>query len=250
MTPLRVTYRETFVIVLYGQLRLVIPHKGVYLMKSSTMLLSFGLLTVSHALAQSDKFTVNPFRYDPYGSNLVSAAWVPGLGCPTGGGVAYYPLTTLTPYTDPTCLTGDARDKKVEGLLLVKTGPIGNNAAAGASLGGVKGEVLTELGFDVRKGTLCGGGGPRFNVTLKTGTFHFIGCAALPITSTGTYGERRGATATALSVAGIAYPPIPVGSVIESINIIQDEGQDTGTGLAVLDNININGTLVGRGPQQ
>jgi hypothetical protein len=57
-----------------------------------------------------------------------------------------------------------------------------------------------------------------------------------------------------LAGAGFAFAPIPVGSVIDSIEIVYDEGQDTptateaGNGLVVLDNIDINGVLVGRGP--
>ncbi len=47
-----------------------------------------------------------------------------------------------------------------------------------------------------------------------------------------------------------AFPPIPVGSKIKSIDLIFDEGTDTannntqGVGLSVLDNININGVLL------
>jgi hypothetical protein len=38
---------------------------------------------------------------------------------------------------------------------------------------------------------------------------------------------------------------------VSSISILFDEGQDTGPdnfGVAILDNINVNGTLVGKGP--
>jgi hypothetical protein len=50
-----------------------------------------------------------------------------------------------------------------------------------------------------------------------------------------------------------ALPPIAPGSVVSSITIIFDEGQDASGGpdsfgLAVLDNIDVNGTLAGRGP--
>jgi hypothetical protein len=57
----------------------------------------------------------------------------------------------------------------------------------------------------------------------------------------------------------MAYGPPPCdqlpcnisGSIAESISIVFDEGQDTGPdffGLAVLDNIDVSGSLVGRGP--
>ena len=73
-------------------------------------------------------------------------------------------------------------------------------------------------------------------------------------TSAGLYGQRKRATAAQLADA--AFPPIPSGSRIRSITIIFDEGQDNptpselGSGLAVLDNIDVNGDLVGRGPQR
>jgi hypothetical protein len=48
-----------------------------------------------------------------------------------------------------------------------------------------------------------------------------------------------------------AFPPILSGNKVSSITIIFDEGTDTGPdnfGLAVLDNIDVNGTLTGKGP--
>jgi hypothetical protein len=209
---------------------------------------------------QTEKFTVNPFQFDPSNTNLVTAAWVGGLGCPTSSVVAAFAppaFTTVTvgPYHDTTCPTGDPKDKKNEGLLLAKTGPTNNNASADATVNGIQGEVLTEVGFDIRNGTHCGAGAPRFNIVVAgSSTMHFVGCTAMTTTSAGLYGERKRATAAQMA-AGAAAPPIPAGSRIRSIAIIFDEGQDNhttselGNGLAVIDNIDINGTLVGRGPQ-
>jgi hypothetical protein len=48
-----------------------------------------------------------------------------------------------------------------------------------------------------------------------------------------------------------AFPPIGGTDVVKSIAIVFDEGTDTGPdfiGLAVLDNIDVNGQLIGRGP--
>jgi len=48
-----------------------------------------------------------------------------------------------------------------------------------------------------------------------------------------------------------AFPPILPVNTITSITIIFDEGTDTGPdnfGLAVLDNVDVNATLVGKGP--
>ena len=47
---------------------------------------------------------------------------------------------------------------------------------------------------------------------------------------------------------GQAFPPIAAGAKVTSIQIVFDEGTDTppGAGLAVIDNIDINGVLVGK----
>src|SRR5438477_5721361 len=86
----------------------------------------------------SAPINVVPFQFDPSGTNLVKAEWLIGIGCPTGA------TATTGPVTDPACATGDPQDRRNEGLLLAKTGPTGNNAAAGARLlgPGVKGVVL------------------------------------------------------------------------------------------------------------
>ena len=131
-------------------------------------------------------------------------------------------------------------------MLLAKTGPTNNNASAVATLKNVKGINLTELGYDIRKpsspsdsrGSHCGAGAPRFNVTTSSGTT-FIGCnsPAPTVTPEGANNEWLRLRWT-VSVANV-----------KSISIVFDEGQDTGPdnfGLAVLDNIDVNGTLVGR----
>jgi len=219
-----------------------------------------GVILPPPGKGQTDEFTVNPFQFDPSNTHLVTAAWLGGLGCPTSTVVAAFAppaFTTITvmPYQDATCPTGDPKDNKNEGLLLAKTGPTNNNASADATINGVRDDVLTEVGFDIRNGTHCGAGAPRFNIVVEgSSTIHFVGCAAMTTTSVGLYGQRKRATAAQMA-ASTAFPPIPPGSKIQSITIIFDEGQDTptpselGNGLAVIDNIDINGTLVGRGAQ-
>jgi hypothetical protein len=207
----------------------------------------------------SAQINVVPFQFDPFGTNLVQATWQTGTGCPSGA-------TTNTgasssTFTDPACPAGDPQDNRNQGLLLAKTGPTANDAAAGARLlgPGVKGQVLTELGYDLRKplsaidprGSHCGAGAPRFNVVTNDGVLHFIGCNSPPAmppqgTSNAWIRLRWGAA----ELAG-AFPPITPLSIVSSITIIFDEGQDAGPdnfGLAVLDNIDVNGKLTGRGP--
>ena len=129
---------------------------------------------------------------------------------------------------------------------------------------------MTELGYDIRKpgadtragarGSHCGAGAPRFNVTASDGvTYDFIGCnsAATPATSElDGQGWIRlrwgGGTILAFAANGPAAGTIVniSGITVKSIQIVFDEGQDTtpdNFGLAVLDNIDINGTLIGQG---
>jgi len=102
---------------------------------------------------------------------------------------------------------------------------------------------------DLRTNSHCGAGAPRFNVVTDDGVTHFVGCSSPPpAVTTASQGWKRLRWTPAQ-----AFPPI-VGTV-RSIIIVFDEGQDatpvlgpdTGAGLAVIDNIDVNGQLVGRG---
>ena len=103
----------------------------------------------------------------------------------------------------------------------------------------------------------------RFNVTAADGvTYDFIGCnsAATPATSEVDgpgwirlrWGDSAGAPIPAFAANGPSAGSIVNirDVVVDSMQIVFDEGQDTGPdlfGLAVIDNIDVNGTLVGRG---
>ena len=199
--------------------------------------------------------SATPAEFDPSHTQLVQSAWLEGIGCPTAA-----TLSDGTPYADPACPTGDDRDSKNEGLLLAKTGPTPNVASAIAVLHDVKGPV-TELGYDIRKpvspddprGSHCGAGAPRFNVVTSDGTTYFVGCNSPPpvvlLVGNGWLRLRWGG-ATPL----LAFGPsglIDISQLdVRSVSIVFDEGQDTGPdnfGLAVLDNIDVNGQLVGQG---
>jgi hypothetical protein len=209
--------------------------------------------------ADNGDFQVVPGVFDPANTDLVQAAWLSGIGCPTNAGISTTGgKTPDTSYTDPACATGDPKDKDVEGLLLAKTGPTTNVAAAGAVLKGLPNFLrLTELGYDIRKpvdfsdprGSHCGAGAPRFNITTSDNVLHFVGCASPPPVSQQVgngWLRLRWNPAT-------AFPPITAAETVTSIQIVFDEGQDAGPdlfGAAVLDNIDVNGVLVGRGPDE
>jgi hypothetical protein len=165
---------------------------------------------------------------------------------------------------DTGCPTGDPNDQHFEGLLLAKTGPTENFAAATAELTRVKGVTLMELGWDIRKsggspasplGSHCGAGAPRWDIQMTT-HFYFIGCnsppGAVTDTSSGWFRERwsgGGLMGFCADCMPAGFQPL-TGTVLR-LQIVFDEGQDTGGpdnfGAAILDNIDVNGALVGHG---
>ena len=121
-------------------------------------------------------------------SHLIEAHWEDGLGCPTNARTFLFnPATgggTNSTYTDPACPTGDAKgDSNEFGLILSKLGPTQNLAAAVGEVLNEPGKFVKELGYDLRRGSHCGAGAPRFNVTLQDGEFFFVGCASPPPTT-------------------------------------------------------------------
>jgi hypothetical protein len=181
------------------------------------------------------------------GTPIVTAAWLGGMGLPDNGG--------------PNAVTNQS-DRL--GLLLSKNGPTPDCSASGARITGVRGTEVSltfTLGFDYRNGGHCGAGAPRFNVTVKnavtkTETSHFVGgCANSPSLAA----EQDPAQWSRVRfMAAQQFPPIPPGSKVQSISILYDEGTDTpstntqsqepsGVGLAVIDNIYINGQVIRRG---
>jgi len=237
--------------------------------KLRTLLASLAIVIFTTGVAfAATSFQVKPGEFDPAKTFLVQAEWLDGIGCPTNAKISADGSTTTSTYSDKACLTGDTSDRQNQGLLLAKTGPTANFASAVAELKGVKGITLTELGYDIRKpgsasdarGSHCGAGAPRFNVTAADGvTYDFIGCnsAATPTNSSlsvvGDHWLRLrwgGGSILAFAANGAQVGQIVniSGIKVNSISIVFDEGQDTGPdnfGLAILDNIDVNGTLVG-----
>jgi hypothetical protein len=224
------------------------------------------LMPAGRAAADNGAVQAVPFEFvgtsaqcgGPAGSRIVTAAWLGGIGLPDNGGA-----NATTP--------GDPHT----GLLLSKNGPTADCSSSGARITGVKGmtvDAAFQLGFEYRNGGHCGAGAPRFNVrvqnsTTGTETSHFVGgCSndSTPITSPQ---DPRQWTRVMFQTSNPAesFPVIPVGSKVVSISILYDEGTDTGNapgeivetaatpgpgaaGLAVIDNIYINGHIITSGP--
>jgi hypothetical protein len=169
------------------------------------------------------EFTGTPFEFDPGHTGIVAGDWVKHLGLPQDN------------------------DKNRFGLLLSKNGTTPTNASAGLVIHGAKSLHLTELGFDVRNGGHCGAGAPRFNVVTSDGVTRFYGCVYGTHTpNTPAPGWQRVRFFTNVSYAGA--PAITAGLTVASISIDFDEGTDIGpdfSGMVVLDNIDVNGVLIG-----
>lgn len=233
------------------------------------MAAGLGLAAVSPTLADDDdrnggRNNGGQLRADPFvfvgapgdcgpdaGSNIVTSAWLAGMGLPDNGGdgaLNSAPSTRRDPHL---------------GLLLSKNGLTTDCSSAGARIRGVEGMLVTAtttLGYDYRGGGHCGAGAPRFNLTVQppTGpqTSHFIGGCANGTNTPAPQDAQWWRHRSTLSNPGQASPPVLPGSRIRSLTLLFDEGTDTanaedpnGVGLAVVDNIFVDGQYIrsGRG---
>lgn len=205
------------------------------------------------AYAAGTLHEVKPHSYDPAHTFLVSSGWINALGCVNDAGTTSDGVHLDGTYSDGACPTGDKNDPHHQGLVLNKQGPTGNYAIARAELKDVAGINLNELGYDLRKpggdrndprGSHCGGGAPRFNITWSDGTSDI----------TTACNSTNAATVTDVGQGWMRIrftpPAAPSGATVKSISLVYDEGTDAGSdnfGMAVLDNIDVNGVLVGHG---
>jgi Viral BACON domain len=135
-------------------------------------------------------------------------------------------------------------------LALSKTAHAPAGTSAGAQL--VPAESLTkltELGFDVRQGGHCTATSPHFVVVTSDEVTHILtGCAHGSIQTAPAPGWiRMRFDPTNPAQANI---PIAPGQQIKSIAIVLDEGPEStpnlAGGLVVLDNIDVNGVIIGK----
>ena len=207
----------------------------------------FGLV-VGEAAAQTT-YQAKPFVFvgtvancGVNGARIVTSAWLTGMGLPDN--FAVHP----------------AGKNAHQGLLLSKNGPMANCSSAGVEIVGLPlgGAPISGLGFDFRRGGHCGAGAPRFNVYTAAdfSEYYFFGCAS------GVHTDAPQNAAEWERVRFSGADGFPVGTVapfvfgattVYAIEIVFDEGTDipspndpAGVGLAVLDNILINNTLIGR----
>ncbi len=164
-----------------------------------------------------------PVIDDQEDSGSVTASWVEGAGVPV---------------SSPT-------DTNNEGLLLMKNSTGSTRARVGVSIRNVGGSSLTQLGFDVRAGSQCGTYGAMFLVVTMDDVVHKVGgCGKGSIQSSPASGWKR--VRFNPTDPTQATPPIAPGASVKTIHVMLGEGPDTGSGLLVLDNINVNGKFIGK----
>jgi hypothetical protein len=179
-----------------------------------------GILVMAAGLggaAAAAGFSVRPSVFDPGRSGIIQSAWVAQQGLPDAGNSNH-------------------------ALFLQKNGPTPTNAAAIAEVRGVESITLSELGFDYRNDGHCGAGAPRFNVVTSDNVNHFFGCvygAHTPVPGAPTWTRVRFSAAD-------GFPPGGLGQTVKSVTIVLDEGTDQGQGFVYLDNVDVNGTLMGK----
>lgn len=195
--------------------------KGEYAKMSrvAVAFLAVGALVLSSVVFADDgNFNASrTFEFDPDHTGCPSAQWSRRIG-----------------ETDSNCRTNF-------GLALAKNCTTATFASAGAVLNNINGTAAQcgpTLGYDIKDGSTCEAGSPRFNVSYttpaNTSGFSFVGgCANGTKVSLGNGWSR--VTFDPCS-ATQAFPPIPAGSTYTSVVLIVDD-----MGTYTLDNIQVNG---------
>ena len=195
----------------------------------SSLIAVASFAAAASAFAQNANFTASrTFEFDPDKTGGAVANWSNGIGLK------------------------DANANSSFGLQLEKNVPIDANVSAGAVLNGLKGVVVASgdtLGYDMKNSSTStnplNGSGPRFNVswTLNgTPGFSFVG-GSNNATRNPACGDPTNWTTYRLGLQNPAqaFPPVPVGAVLQSVVLILDEpAKDT------LDNINFRDQIAGK----
>ena len=163
---------------------------------------------------------VRPFSFDPGAKNTAQAMWLDGHGVPYAS----------------------KKDPTNQGLVLRKNPSGPSSAIAGAALAGAAGSQLTALSFDMRSDSECSKGAPQFVVVTADEVVHKASCASGTAQQLAVPGWQR----VSFNPANNAQlsPAVAPGTAVKTIALVMDHS--TGTGMAVLDNVNINGKYIGR----
>jgi BACON domain-containing protein len=165
------------------------------------------------------------YMYDPTQSGALAAAWVDNLG--------------TTPHS--------TSDPLNQGLVLAKNATAPAGSLTGAVITNVQ-SSLTELGYDYRDGGQCTATSPRFVVVTTGGTHVVQGCNKVTVPApTKGWSRVRFNLTDSMQTSPVILP----GDSVSSITLVLDQGPVTGSsaagGLAIIDNIDVNGTFAGKG---
>ncbi len=166
----------------------------------------------------SDDSEVRPFTFDPGAKSLAEATWLDGHGVP------------YTSMKDPTS----------QGLVLRKNPSGPSSAIAGAALKGAAGSQLTALSFDLRSDSECSRLAPQFVVVTADEVVHKASCASGTSQRLAVPGWQR----VSFDPARQLSPAVTPGMAVKTIALVMDHS--AGSGMAVLDNINLNGRYIGK----
>jgi len=174
------------------------------------------MASTATVFAQNPNFNASrTFQFDPDKTGGSVAFWKNGIG-----------------ETDASCSTSF-------GLDLEKNAALTDNVSAGAVLNGLKGVTVIAgdtMGYDIKAGSPCEAGSPRFNVSyiLPSGAtgFSFVGGCANGTKVTSPQNPAWFRVTMDLQNPAQAFPTIPPGSVLQSVVLIVDD-----PGKYLLDNI-------------
>lgn len=194
--------------------------KRLILMLIAVTLLNYPILGFAIP-PSSKKVSAKPFQFDPDDTDITAAAWITHQGLRDAG-------------------------KSNHALYLQKAGATAVNAYAGARIKWVRNKPvteLTELGFDYKNGGHCTAQAPRFVVTVD-GIAHSVGCSVG--LSQPAPDDLVNWTRVRFGPAEFAAAGFPSVGTINSVQILFDEGTELGAGFIWMDNVDINGGLIGK----
>jgi hypothetical protein len=161
--------------------------------------------------------SVTPFTFDPGVTDAVNAGLLDGAGVQVRG-----------------------TNAASQGLVLSKSKSAAETALSGATINVAAGSQLSQLGFDLLAGSECTAQAPQFVVISADQVEHVANCAN---------GSIRRAPAAGWSRVRFnptdgnqLTPPLQPGTAVQTIALVMDHV--AGKGIAVLGNININGSMI------
>ena len=167
---------------------------------------------------EHDDSQVRPFHLDPGGKSTADATWMDGYGVP------------VQSKNDPTN----------QGLVLTRNPSASKAAIAGALIKGAAGSQLSQLSFDLRSDSECSAQAPQFVVVTADDVIHRVSCASGTIQPLSVAGWQR----VSFNPAQQLTPAVAPGTAVKTIALVMDH--PVGSGMAVLDDINVNGRYVVR----